>query len=59
MVEINRLREDQLKHARGILNDIKGHYQLQAGGFQFALDVGIEAINEEIKRRKSNEQSDN
>lgn len=27
-----------------ILSDIKGHYQLQAYGFQHALDAGIEAI---------------
>ena len=56
MTEINRIREDQLKHARSILKDIKGHYQLQAGGFQFALNVGIEAIDEEIERRKSNKE---
>ena len=55
MLEINELRTDQLKYARGVLNDIKSHYQLQAGGFQFALDVGIEALDEEIKRRKTNE----
>ena len=42
------MEEKQRKHAIEILNDIKGHYQLQAGGFQFALSAGIEALNDQV-----------
>lgn len=41
------LEDKQRKHAIGILKDIKEHYQLQAGGFQFALNAGIEALNDQ------------
>ena len=42
------LEEKQMKYAIKVLNDIKGHYQLQAQGFQFSLDAGIEALSEKL-----------
>ena len=37
------MNEESIK----ILKDIKNHYQLQAGGFQYALNRGIEALKRE------------
>ena len=46
---------DRDKHAIGILKDISRHYQLQAGGFQFALHRAIKALEERIQKSEVSE----